>query len=363
MALDESDERFLRRAIEATVRIGLVVALLVWCFTIVRPFVGPVAWATIIAVAVHPAYAALRGRLGGRAKTAAGLLIAAGLALLLLPVWMLGGTAVEGAQALVDAVEQDRFVIPAAPEAVAGLPLVGDRLAEVWNSASVNVAATVERFEPQLLRFGRWVLASAASGGIAILLMIVSIAIAGVLLVHDAAGRRAALAVGERVAAAGGQEFVHLAGSTVQSVATGILGVALIQSLLAAVGFLVAGVPGAGLWALIVLLLCVIQIGPGLLMIPILVWGWSTMSTAGAAVFTVWCVFATTIDTFLKPVLLGRGVKVPTVVIFLGAIGGFISSGIIGLFVGSVVLVVSYKLFLAWLGIAAPAPEAGADVG
>jgi len=146
-------------------------------------------------------------------------------------------------------------------------------------------------------------------------------------------------------------------------VATGILGVALIQSLLAAAGFLVAGVPGAGLWALIVLLLCVIQIGPGLLMIPILVWGWSTLGTGGAVAFTVWCVFVTVLDTFLKPLLLGRGVKVPTVVIFLGAIGGFISSGIIGLFVGSVVLVVGYKLFLAWLGVSSPVLEAEPDAG
>jgi len=361
MALDESDERFLNRAVEATIRIGLVLALLFWCFTIIQPFIGPVAWATIIAVAVHPAYKLLRVRMGDRSRTAAGLLVAAGLALLLLPAWMLGGTVVEGAQAIVDAAQHGRIQVPPPPEGVAEWPLVGERIAETWSGASKNLAATIERFEPQLLSFGRGVLSSAASGGITLLLFVVAIVIAGVMLAHDAAGRSAALAIGQRVASERGEEFIDLAGTVVQSVAQGILGVALIQSGLAAAGFLVAGVPGAGLWALIVLLLCVIQIGPALVMIPIVVWAWSTMGTAGAALFTVWCVAVTILDNFLKPLLLGRGVKVPTVVIFLGAIGGFLSSGIIGLFVGSVVLVTGYTLFMTWLDVPVPVPDSDAE--
>lgn len=365
MALDETDERFVSRALEATIRIGLVLALLGWCFNIIRPFVGPVAWAMIIAVAVHPAYAALRNRIGGRSKSAAGLLGVAGVALLLVPAWMLGGTVFEGAQALVDSVREGRFAIPLLPESVAGWPIVGAPIAEFWGDASENLLATLKTFEPQLLAFGGWVLASAASSGVTVLLFVVSILIAAVLLANDAAGRSAALTIGERVTGGRGEEFVNLAGSTVQSVAQGILGVALIQSLLAGAGFLLAGVPGAGLWALIVLLFCVIQIGPVLVFIPVLVWAWSTMGTNGAVVFTIWCVFVAILDNFLKPMLLGRGVKVPTVVIFLGAIGGFLSSGIIGLFVGSVVLVLGYTLFMAWLDIQqySDEPRAEPEVG
>ena len=365
MALDETDERFVSRAMEATIRIGLVLVLLGWCFSIIRPFVGPVAWAMIIAVAVHPAYAGLRNRIGGRSKSAAGLLAVAGLVLLLVPAWMLGGTVFEGAQALVDSLQEGRVAIPPLPESVAGWPIVGARIAEFWGNASENLLATLKTFEPQLLAFGGWVLASAASGGVTVLLFVVSIVIAAVLLANDAAGRSTALTIGERVTGGQGEEFVSLAGSTVQSVARGILGVALIQSVLAGAGFLLAGVPGAGLWALIVLLFCVIQIGPALVFIPVLVWAWSVMGTTGAAVFTIWCVFVAILDNFLKPLLLGRGVKVPTVVIFLGAIGGFLSSGIIGLFVGSVVLVLGYTLFMAWLDIPQDTAEPGAepDVG
>lgn len=363
MALEESDARFLSRAVEATIRIGLVLALFGWCFTIVRPFIGPVAWAMIIAVAVHPAYRTLQQRLGGRPRTAAGLLVLAGLAVLLVPAWMLGGTVVEGAQQLVDAIQGDRIHIPALPESIAGWPLVGERIAGLWKHASENLLDTIRTFEPQLLALGGRILSSAAAGGVTLLLFIVSIVIAGVMLTNDAAGRSAALAVGERVIGERGAEFVGLARATVQSVAQGILGVALIQSLLSGAGFLVAGVPGAGLWALFVLFFCVIQIGPVLVFLPILVWAWSTMGTTGAVVFTVYCAVVGLLDNFLKPLLLGRGVQVPMVVIFLGAIGGFLSSGIIGLFVGSVVLVLGYTLFMAWLhgqdigGEAPPEPD------
>lgn len=351
MALDESDERFLKRALEATIRIGLVVVLLAWCFTIIRPFVGPVAWAMIIAVAIHPAYAKLRDRLGGRAKTASSVLILAGLGLLLVPAWSLGGTVVEGAESLIDAVQDGKFAILQLPESVAGWPIVGERIAEVWSNAQNNFAATVKRFEPQLLAMGSGLLSSAASGGVTLVLFIVSIVIAGVLLANDESGRNAALVIGKRVAGERGEEFVNLTGKTVQSVAQGILGTALIQSLLAALGFVVAGVPGAGLWALIVLFFAVIQLPTLVVMLPIIAWAFSAMGTFAAVVFSVWCTAVALSDNFLKPLLLGRGVQVPTVVIFLGAIGGFISSGFIGLFVGSVVLVLGYTLFMAWLEI------------
>jgi predicted PurR-regulated permease PerM len=358
MALDSSDEQFLTRAMEATIRIGLVLVLVGWCFSILRPFVGPVAWAMIIAVAIHPFFSMLRSRMGGRSKSAAGVLAFAGLALLILPAWALGGTVVEGVEGIVDRIQAGNLALPALPESVAGWPLVGERIADFWAKSSQNMAATLETFQPQLLSFGGWMLSSLASGGITLLFFIVSIVIAAVMLANDAAGRSAALAIGERVAGARGEEFVDLAGKTVQSVAQGILGVALIQSLLAALGFLVVGIPGAGLWALIVLFLCVIQLGPILVFIPAMIWAWSAMGTTGAAIFTIWCVFVAILDNFLKPMLLGRGVQAPTVVIFLGAIGGFLSTGIIGLFVGSVVLVLGYTLLMAWLEIEEDGAEA-----
>jgi predicted PurR-regulated permease PerM len=156
-------------------------------------------------------------------------------------------------------------------------------------------------------------------------------------------------AIARRIAAERGTEFATLAGATVRSVAQGILGVALIQSFLAGLGFLVVGIPGAGLWALLGLFFCVVQVGLLPVALPALIYVFATAEPVTAVVFTIWTLAVSLIDNVLKPLLLGRGVRVPTVVIFLGAIGGFLTEGIIGLFVGAVVLVLGYRLFQAWL--------------
>jgi predicted PurR-regulated permease PerM len=192
-------------------------------------------------------------------------------------------------------------------------------------------------------------LSAAAGVGAGILKFVVSIIIAGVLLANDAGGGQAARAIATRLTAERGNESVELAAATVRSVTLGILGVALIQTLLASLGFLLVGVPGAGLWALFVLILAVVQLPTILVLGPIIVYVFSTSSTATAVVFAIWSLLVGMSDAFLKPLLMGRGVDVPMLVIFIGAIGGFVTSGIIGLFVGAVILALGYKLFLAWL--------------
>jgi predicted PurR-regulated permease PerM len=202
---------------------------------------------------------------------------------------------------------------------------------------------------PHLKEFGAWLLTRAAGTGAGILKFVISIIIAGVLLAQAGQGHRTAHALAARVAGQRGGELVDLAVATVRSVTQGILGVALIQSILSGLGCLVAGVPGAGLWALLVLLLAIVQLPSLLVLGPIIIYVFSTASTVTAVLFMVWSLLVGLSDNFLKPILLGRGVQVPMVVIFIGAIGGFITSGIIGLFVGATILTLGYKLFLAWL--------------
>jgi predicted PurR-regulated permease PerM len=352
-----NDQLFLSRAVEATIRIGLLVALVAWCFAIVRPFVVPVAWAVIIATAVHPAYRKLRTALGERVRLAAALLTLLGLFLLIVPTLLLGETLVEGTQSLAAGLGDEAFAIPAPPERVREWPLVGEELYETWADASENLGSTLEAIRPQLVAFATWLLATAAGAGFAFLQSVLSILIAGVLLANDAGGSRVARSISQRLAGERGAEFADLAGATVQSVAQGILGVALIQSFLAGLGFLVVGVPGAGLWALVGLLLCVVQIGLLPLALPIVIYVFWTAEPLVAVLFTVWTVLVSLLDNVLKPLILGRGVRVPTLVIFLGSIGGFLSAGIIGLFVGPVVLVLGYTLFRAWLEEAPPSSE------
>ncbi|HEY5140866.1 MAG TPA: AI-2E family transporter, partial [Methylococcales bacterium] len=146
-----------------------------------------------------------------------------------------------------------------------------------------------------------------------------------------------------------GADFADLAEATIRSVANGILGVALIQSLLAGLGFMVAGVPAAGLWALLCLILSIAQIGTAPILIPVIIYLFYTADTFTAIAFLIWCIPLSLMDNVLKPILLGRGVKTPMAVIFIGAIGGLLSSGVIGLFIGAVILSLGYNLFLLWL--------------
>jgi len=350
------DKMFLSRALEATIRIGLILLLAAWCFQIVQPFIIPVVWGIIIATATYPAYRWLEGALGGRRGIAATLFTLLMMVILITPTLKLAETLVNGSSLLSGYLEGESLKIPPPPESIAGWPIIGEPLARFWSLASENLGAALQQIAPQLKAFGGWLLKAAAGAGLGILKFVVAIIIAGALLAHAQGGHRAAYAIATRLAGDRGADFADLAEATVRSVAQGILGVALIQSLLAGIGFLAVGLPGAGLWALLCLLLAVVQIGIGLVVVPIVIYVFYTADTLTAVLFLIWCTPLTVLDNILKPLLLGRGVNVPMVVIFVGAIGGFLTSGIIGLFVGSVILALGYTLFIAWL---AEDPQAG----
>jgi predicted PurR-regulated permease PerM len=238
--------------------------------------------------------------------------------------------------------------------------LIGEGLSEFWTLASTNLEAALSQVGPQLKALGGWLLAAAAGAGFSILQFLIAIVIAGVFLYRAEQGKRVSQAVAYRVAGPRGGELAELSELVVRSVARGILGVALIQALLAGLGFLVAGVPGAGLWALLCLILSTVQIGLFPVSVPMVFYVFSTSDTLTAILFLAWMLVVSVIDNILKPILLGRGVEVPMMVIFVGAIGGFLAAGIIGLFVGPVLLVLGYRLFLAWLEVDTQPPPSGA---
>jgi predicted PurR-regulated permease PerM len=324
-----NDKLFIARALEATIQIGLVVLLLHWCFKIGQPFLQIILWGIIIAVAIHPAYDRLKSALGGRGRLTATLITLLALIVLLVPTYMLSQSLIDTAKEYSAHLDAGTLTVPPPSESVRSWPVIG--------------------MTPQLKKFGIPLLSAAAGAGVGILKFVVSIIIAGVLLANAAGGGQAARAIAERLAGERGTRVVALAGATVRSVALGILGVALIQTVLAGIGFLIVGVPGAGLWALLVLILAVVQLPTILILGPIIVYVFSTSSTVIAVVFAIWSILVGISDAFLKPLLMGRGVDVPMLVIFIGAIGGFILSGIIGLFVGAIIFALGYKLFLAWL--------------
>jgi predicted PurR-regulated permease PerM len=340
-------------AVEAAIRIGLIGGLLLLCFRIVEPFLVPIAWGIILAVAVWPAYAWLLERLGGRRIMAAVVFVIVALLVLLVPVAMLSETLVQGAEWLAHGFESGDLKIPPPPD-LSRVPLLGAEVEDLWRQASTNIQDALRALAPQLQSVGSWLLRLAASAGVGLLHFVLAILIAGLLLAKSQTGRRAADAIGWRLAGERGLRFARLSEAVVRSVSRGILGVALIQALLAGIGMLAAGVPAAGLWALVVLLLATIQIGAFPVLLPVMIYLFYSADLTTAVLFAVWSLLVGSIDNVLKPILLGRGVSVPLAVIFIGAIGGFIGAGIIGLFVGAVVLVLGYELFLAWLDEAVP---------
>ena len=345
----ESDKAFMNRMLDTTIRIGMVLLLAYWCLKIVAPFIGPIMWAIIIAVAIYPLYVKLVVAMGGRKKMVAVLFAITTLSLLIVPTIKLSASIIDTGQALSTAWESGTLKIPPPAESIADWPLIGEKLHKYLTLASVNLEAALKQIAPQLKSAGAWLFSAFGEAGLGVLQFIISILIAAVFLASTEAAHRATLAISSRIAGDQGEELAGISIATIRSVAQGVLGVAIIQSLLAGVGLLVMDVPGAGLWALLVLVLAVIQLPPILVLGPIIIYVFSVASTGPAIAFMIWSLIVGGSDTFLKPLFLGRGMEIPMLVILLGAIGGMMTAGIIGLFIGSVVLALGYKLFMIWL--------------
>ena len=334
--------------LEAFLQIGLAALLIVGCLLILWPFIPLVIWGIIIAVASYPTFLKLQKALHGRKAWAAALWTLLLLLVLIVPLVLLVQGMVESAQPIVAKLREGSLTVPPPPAGVAGWPIIGPPLARFWSGASSDLSNTLTKFYPQIRAALPGVLSASANLGFTIVQFLLSVLLAGVLLGNAEGAARATSLLCNRLFGDEGPEFQRLIGATVRSVTFGVLGVALIQAALAAVGFLVAGMPGAEAWSVIFLLAAVLQVG-ALVLIPAVIYMFAIASTTKAVIFLIWCLFVALIDNVLKPILLGRGSSVPIIVVFLGVLGGFVAMGGVGLFVGAIVLSVGYKLFQAWV--------------
>jgi len=348
---------FTHKLVEAFIKIGLIFLLLSWCFNIAKPFINPLAWGVIIAVALYPLHQKLSKLLGSREILSASILTATLLLLILGPCAFLADIASENIQELSEKIRNENFSIPAPTEKVASWPVVGKPIYNFWQLAANNLGEVAKTYAPQLKEASKWLLASSASTLLAILELLASVIVCGMLLVNGAGGHRLALSIGKRVADHQGEELADLCIATIRGVARGVLGVAVIQSLLAAVAFFVAGVPGAGLLTILCLFIAIVQLPTFILTVPSIIYVFSIHDTLFATVFMIWMIGVGLIDNVLKPFLLGRGLDLPMAVVFIGAIGGMLFSGVIGLFIGAVVLALGYKLFISWLNDSSDAQQ------
>jgi predicted PurR-regulated permease PerM len=349
MNVDAADRNFQKNAMASFIQIGALALLLVWCFRILSPFLGLVMWALIIAVAIYPLHVSLTARLGGREKLAAAVFVLVGMAILIVPTYLTMGSSISGLTSVGTDLKAGNVTIPAPDPSVADWPIIGKKVFSAWSNAAVDLEETLRLFQPQLVSLGEGMLRSAGSMVLGILLFAVSLVIAGVFLVSARGGYRTALTLSASLVGERGAAFTDLIIATIRSVTKGVLGVAVIQAVLSAIGLVVMNVPGAGIWAGLILILAIVQLPTLIILGPISFWVFSVAEPVPAMIFAIYSIVVSLSDTVLKPMLLGRGVEVPALVILLGAIGGAILMGIMGLFVGAVVLALGYEILRAWM--------------
>jgi predicted PurR-regulated permease PerM len=342
------EKRHVNQALETSIQIGLAAILVIGCLVILRPFIPLVIWGIIIAIASYPTFLKLKRFMKGRGTLAAIVWTLILLTILIVPLVLLGQSLLEGLMPLVGRIRDGTLVLPPPPSSIEQWPLVGAPLFRVWSGASRDLTATLMQFSPQIKSALPGILSASADLGSTLVQFFLSIVVAGVLLANAEAAAAAARSTAIRLFGEEGLQYQQLVGATIRSVTFGILGVALIQTALAAAGFFVVGIPGASVWSVFFLCAAILQIGV-LVLLPAVIYVFAIAAKTKAVIFLVWCIFVGLIDNVLKPLLLGRGSAVPVVVVFLGVIGGFIAMGIVGLFVGAIVLAVGYKLFLAWI--------------
>jgi predicted PurR-regulated permease PerM len=351
-----------RVAVDLMVRLGLLALFAYFALTLVRPFIPLLLWAVILTVAFYPAFAWLRGRLGGRAWLAALALTLFSVGIVIGPTTILLASLMDSLELITRHIAGGRVDLPPPPKAVVELPVIGDELTGAWTLASSNLEDFLGQYGKPILSVGEWTLHTIAGLAGSVVLVLAAVIISGFLYApapHLTLGIRR---FAERVIGLRGSAFVDLAGVTIRNVARGVIGVALIQALLIGFALIVAEVPAAGLLTLAVLVLGIIQIGSGPVVLPLLIWAWITRDTMPALFLTLYLVPASLIDNVLKPILMGKGLATPPLVIFAGVIGGTISYGLIGLFLGPVVLAVFYDLLRFWVADdpnAPPAPPSG----
>src|ERR1700723_962150 len=333
---------------QIAIRLGLLAALIYWSFILLRPFLPILVWSVVLAVALYPVFDWLSSHLGHRPRTAATLTTLIVLAVFLAPATWLGIGLVDRLRDISDQLTSGELVLPAPPDSVRDWPLIGNQFYEFWSNASINLQATLRDIAPYLKPLAVPILAIAGSAGTGTIKFILSVILAGFLF---APGPRLAATIRNnlvRIVPERSKDFMALAGATIRTVAQGVIGVAVLQSLLAGIGLKIAGVPHAGVLAFAVLVLGIVQIGSAPILLPVIIWVWTAKDLGSAVLITIYLVLVGLSDNALKPLLMARGMSTPVLVIFMGVLGGTLAHGIVGLFVGPIILAVAWELLIAW---------------
>ncbi len=334
--------------IDWIIRVCAIGALVYWSIVLVQPFLTIAAWSVILTVALYPAYEWLSSALGKRRRLAAVLMTLICLAVVIGPaLWLILGI-IDSVYLLSEWFDPKFFSLPPPPAHIQTWPLIGESLYQFWTLASANLHAALAKIAPQLKSAATGVFHIAAGAGAGALRLFLAIIVAGFMFAPAPAMVEAIRTFARRLSPERGDKFVSMTGATIRTVSRGVIGISALQATLAGIGFTFAGIPGATLLTSATLVLGIIQIGPSVIILPAIVWAWMSMGTAHALLFTAYMLPVNLIDNLLKPLVMTRGLSTPILVILIGVIGGTISYGVTGLFLGPIVLAVTWELFSTW---------------
>ncbi len=347
----KGNSNYVNVAIDLILKVGTFALVIYLCFRILKPFLSMLLWGLIIAIILFPFFHKVNGWFGKRNKISSLLVIIVALALLVFPSIWLVNQLVDGVKFLAGSFQEGNFQIPPPSASVEEWPLIGPWLYENWMALSRNLGESLKGFLPQIAAWGEKLFGALANTGLGILQFAVSIIIAGVFLIFFEKGSDSGKKIFSRVVGERGDEFLHISLVTIRNVAAGVLGVAVIQTSLMGVGLILADIPLAAVWIILILIMTIAQIPVLIFNIFMIIYLFAYRDPFPAVMWSLYFIVMGLIDNILKPLIMGKGSDVPMLVIFLGAIGGFMAFGFIGLFLGAILLSLAYKLYLTWVSL------------
>ena len=353
------------KIVDVVLPLFLLSLLIALCIQLLVPFVGLLVWTIILAICFKPLHDRLMVKRGLSSRWSA-IIIGAGLsALVLVPTAIAAFSAASSIPELVATVQSGDREVPPPPARLKEIPLVGERAHAAWTQASTDMPAFAKAHKAQIAGFTKTLLGIAAGLFVAVLVLVVAIIFAAICLAYSVPLRAYVARIFARITGdrQSGEHYMDIIAATVKSVANGVIGVAFVQALLVGIGFFAIGIPGAGLLSLLAMALGVVQIPVIIVVLPAILYAFATESTTVAIIFTVWSIIGGLSDAVLKPLMIGHGLEVPMPIILLGVIGGVMAFGLVGLFIGAVVLAVGYMLFSEWVGVPAPGTESAEPSG
>lgn len=349
MDQDQLKSYSLNKIVDLLIRLGVLFLLINWCIAILKPFLLLLIWGSVIAIAIQPIHSFFVKLFRGRKTVATIILVLIMLGILMIPTYFIAASFTDGVRTLKSMYDEGKPFIPPPGDRTADWPAIAKPIADLWQHASENLADVTMEYSDQLKSAGAWIFSAFAGFGKGVAQFVGSIFIAGILLFFSSSLTEVLRKIFRKIAGENGENYISMTVSVVRNVVKGILGVAIIQAIMAGIGFFIAGVPFAGLWTVVCLLTAIVQLGIGPVAIPIAIYMFSVSDSLTATLLAVWLGFALIIDNILKPILLGRKAPAPMLVVFLGSIGGFIYNGFLGLFLGAVILTIGYQLFVTWM--------------